>query len=231
MKAAPPAEGQPQDPAAGLQIYKTEGDRTAANWCAEVHRPAGRTADATGSDRRRRRRSSFCRRRPGRASTTPSKAAPALRPSIPAQPPAPAKPIQIAKAEPPAPKPVAKVEAPTPKPATPQPSATMRATPPAAKPAPPKAPKRLCQPPRRVASPQCRSALSSQALADKGWSDAAALAPGAAAGKGKSVEKIDKDGKTLFRTQLTRLRQPRGGFGVLRQAGRPREGRRTCFVK
>ena len=30
MKAPPPAEGQPQDPAAGLQIYKTEGGKAAA---------------------------------------------------------------------------------------------------------------------------------------------------------------------------------------------------------
>src|SRR5258706_558813 len=44
-------------------------------------------------------------------------------------------------------------------------------------------------------------AFSSQALADKGWSDAAAIAP--AAGKGKSVEKVEKDGHTLFRTQVT----------------------------
>jgi len=46
-------------------------------------------------------------------------------------------------------------------------------------------------------------AVSSQALADKAWSDAAALVPGQSAGKGKNVEKVDKDGKTLYRVQIT----------------------------
>ncbi len=48
-------------------------------------------------------------------------------------------------------------------------------------------------------------ALSSPALADKAWSDAARLAPGLAAGKGKKVEAIDKNGTTLYRTSVTRL--------------------------
>ncbi|MDP1632997.1 MAG: SPOR domain-containing protein [Caulobacter sp.] len=46
-------------------------------------------------------------------------------------------------------------------------------------------------------------AFSSEALADRGWSDAAAVSPGLAAGKGKRVEPIDKDGKTLYRTSVT----------------------------
>jgi cell division septation protein DedD len=71
-------------------------------------------------------------------------------------------------------------------------------------------------------------AFSSQALADKGWNDAAAVAPGAAAGKGKSVEKVDKDGKTLFRTQLTGFasRADATAFcNKLKAAGK------ACFVK
>lgn len=46
-------------------------------------------------------------------------------------------------------------------------------------------------------------ALSSPALADKAWNDAARLAPGLAAGKGKKVEAIDKNGTTLYRTSVT----------------------------
>ena len=45
--------------------------------------------------------------------------------------------------------------------------------------------------------------MSSTALADKAWNDAAALAPALAAGKGKNVEKVDKDGKSLYRVQVT----------------------------
>lgn len=46
-------------------------------------------------------------------------------------------------------------------------------------------------------------ALSSPALADKAWNEAAALSPGAAAGKGKKVETVDSGGKTLYRTSVT----------------------------
>jgi cell division septation protein DedD len=67
-------------------------------------------------------------------------------------------------------------------------------------------------------------AFSSQALADKGWSDATALAPG----KGKSVEKVDKDGKTLFRTQVT-------GFASRAEAAafcdKLKAAGKACFVK
>ncbi len=46
-------------------------------------------------------------------------------------------------------------------------------------------------------------AFSSQAQADKGWNDAAKIAPGATAGKGKQVQVIQKDGATLYRTAVT----------------------------
>jgi cell division protein FtsN len=46
-------------------------------------------------------------------------------------------------------------------------------------------------------------AFSSRALADKGWSAAAAAAPGAMAGKGEQVVEVAKDGKTLYRTSIT----------------------------
>ena len=44
-------------------------------------------------------------------------------------------------------------------------------------------------------------AVGSPALADKAWGDAVAAAPGMAAGKGKSVQKIE--GGTLYRTFVT----------------------------
>lgn len=71
-------------------------------------------------------------------------------------------------------------------------------------------------------------AFSSQALADKGWSDAAAAAPGLAAGKGKRVEAIDREGKTLYRTTVT-------GFGSRADAtafcDRLKAAGKSCFVK
>jgi cell division protein FtsN len=46
-------------------------------------------------------------------------------------------------------------------------------------------------------------AFSSAALADKGWSDVAALLPGSMAGRSKHVEPVGKDGQTLYRTSVT----------------------------
>jgi cell division septation protein DedD len=42
-------------------------------------------------------------------------------------------------------------------------------------------------------------AFSSQALAEKGWNDVAAIQPGKMAGKTKKVEVANRDGKTLYR--------------------------------
>lgn len=71
-------------------------------------------------------------------------------------------------------------------------------------------------------------AFSSAALADKGWTDAAALAPGAAAGKGKKVETVASGGKTLFRTSVT-------GFASRADAdafcSRLKAARKDCFVR
>ncbi|MFT4253586.1 MAG: SPOR domain-containing protein, partial [Caulobacter sp.] len=71
-------------------------------------------------------------------------------------------------------------------------------------------------------------ALSSTALADKAWSDAARIAPGLAAGKGKKVEAIDKNGSTLYRTSVTGFssRADAKAFcDALTAAGK------SCFVK
>ena len=109
------------------------------------------------------------------------------------------------------------------------------APPPVAKPAPAKPEAKAAAPaaapaakaPAGVAAVQI-GAFSSQALADKGWSDAAGIAPGAAAGKGKFVEKVDKDGKTLFRTQVTGFASRADAVAFcdkLKAAGK------ACFVK
>jgi cytoskeletal protein RodZ len=71
-------------------------------------------------------------------------------------------------------------------------------------------------------------ALSSPALADKAWSDAARLAPGLAAGKGKKVEAVDKNGTTLYRTSVTGFssREAAKAFcDAISAAGK------SCFVK
>jgi hypothetical protein len=226
MKAAPPAEAQPQDPAAGLQIYKTEGGKAASDgaispqFTAPPEQPQARPQPAAPA----------VVVTPA-APAAPAQPAPTLRPSIPAQPPAAATPAARPKPEPAAakPAPAPKAEASAPKPAP----AAKAAAPAPAKPAPAKpeakaaGPTPAAKPAGGVAAVQI-GAFSSQALADKGWSDAAAVAPGAAAGKGKSVEKVDKDGKTLFRTQVTGFasRADAAAFcDKLKAAGK------ACFVK
>ena len=213
MKAPPPAEAQPQDPAAGLQIYKAEGGKAAPSgppqFTPPPEQPQARAEAASPKIV---------------VTPAPPAAQPALRPSIPAEPPAvapaakaPAPKAAPAKAEPPKAAPVAKAAPPVaakPAPAKPEPKAAAAAPVPAAKAA-------------GAAAVQI-GAFSSQALADKGWNDAAGLAPGLAAGKGKSVEKVEKDGHTLFRTQVTGFasRDAASAFcAKLKAAGK------ACFVK
>jgi cytoskeletal protein RodZ len=218
MKAPPPAEAQPQDPAAGLQIYKSEDGASAAPSKAVQFAPPPEQPQA--------------RPQPGPPAPTvvvtqaaPAAPAPALRPSIETQGPASAVPAQAPKAEAPPAKaaPAPKIEKPVAK-APPAPAAV------AAKPAPVKPAKAEPAPVASAggaASVQI-GAFSSQALADKGWNDAAAVAPGASAGKGKSVEKVERDGHTLFRTQVTGFasRADATAFcGKLKAAGK------ACFVK
>jgi len=229
IKAPPPAEAQPQDPAAGLQIYKTEGGKaplgSAPQFTPPPEEPEARTVLAPAPPQL-----VLSPATPGTTAQQPA-VAPSLRPSISAQSPTPpkpsppAKPVQMAKVEPPpAPKPTPKTEAAAPKAA---------AEPPAKKAAPVDAKSAAMKPPAPAAGVSGAAAVqigafSSQALADKGWSDAAAIAPGAAAGKGKSVEKVDKDGKTLFRTQVT-------GFSSRAEAAafcdKLKAAGKACFIK
>lgn len=71
-------------------------------------------------------------------------------------------------------------------------------------------------------------AVSSTALADRAWNEAVSTAPGLAAGKGKSVEKIEKNGGTLYRTAVTGFssRADAQKFcAALQSAGK------SCFVR
>lgn len=176
-KGPPPAEAQPEDESAGLQIYKQDegvaGEPTFA--------PAPETVQP----------------RPAPQPVAPVQSA-ALKPALPAGA---------------APKPAV-----TP-PAQPTQVAVVTPAKPATLPAvPPKGGSAMVQ----------IGAFSSEALADKGWTDAAAVAPGLAAGKGKRVEQVDKDGKILFRTSVT-------GFGSRAEAqtfcDRLKGAGKSCFVK
>jgi hypothetical protein len=212
IKSAAPADAQPQDPAAGLQIYQSENGQPAQpagaqpKFVAPPEQPAVRPATPVVQSPP-----------PAAAPTTPVIAGPALRPALPPAPPpaaaaAPAPKVESApapKAEP-APAPVKHVvETPAARPAKA-----------AAEPAPAKAA-------HGAASVQI-GAVSSTALADKAWNDAVAAAPGLAAGKGKGVEKIDKDGHVLYRTAVTGFASKADAAAFcakLKAAGK------ACFVK
>jgi cell division protein FtsN len=69
-------------------------------------------------------------------------------------------------------------------------------------------------------------AVSSTALADRAWNEAVAVA--GRAGKGKSVEKVEKNGGTLYRTAVTGFvsKDAAQAFcGKLKAAGK------SCFVR
>ncbi len=195
MKAPPPAEAQPQDPAAGLQIYKDDKATPGQpRFTAPPEQPQPRAAPPAV----------VISPPPAGAPTTPVTAGPALRPAIAAQP---------------APKVVA---------VTPAPALKAPPTAPAPKPVTPAAAKPAAQPAASGGAVVQIGAVSSTALADKAWSDAVAVAPGLAAGKGKSVEKIDKNGGTLYRTAVTGFagRDAATAFcDKLKAAGK------SCFVR
>jgi hypothetical protein len=188
MKTAPPPEAQPQDPAAGLQIYKEDQDASGPpHFTAPPEQPQPRAAPK------------LVVAPTVAAPTTEVTRGPALRPALPAEPAA------AAKTEP--------APAKTPAPASPTKAAATPA--PAARPASGGALVQI-------------GALSSTALADRAWNEAVAVAPGLAAGKGKSVEKIEKNGSALYRTSVTGFadRQAATAFcDKLKAAGK------NCFVR
>lgn len=71
-------------------------------------------------------------------------------------------------------------------------------------------------------------AFSSERLADKGWSAAAAVAPGAMAGKGKRVTPLTKDGLTLYRTAITGFASKAEAVAVCDQL---KAANQSCFVR
>ncbi|MET3664530.1 SPOR domain-containing protein [Caulobacter sp. 1776] len=175
MKTPPPAGSQPQDPAAGLQIYHNEDPQPSATFAAPPEAPAARPAVPLNTV-------------PVQTATLPA-AQPApttTQPATPAAKPAPTiESLATAAATKPAPKPVQVASA--------APTKPVAAAPTAPKPA------------ASASGPAAVQigALSSPALADKAWADAVRLAPGLASGKGKKVETVDKNGTTLYRTSVT----------------------------
>jgi hypothetical protein len=184
LRTAPPPEAQPQDPAAGLQIYRAEagGQMETApqqpQFTQGPEQPMARpttpvvVAQAPPAQ-------------PAPQAPRPAAAAPALKPAIPAAPP-------------PAPKASTA-------PAAAQATVAKAAPPPAPKPTPAaKEAAATLAPAKPVAGAAVQiGAVSSTTLANKAWSEAVATAPGLAAGKGKSIEKIEKNGGTLYRTAVT----------------------------
>jgi hypothetical protein len=71
-------------------------------------------------------------------------------------------------------------------------------------------------------------AFSTRAQADQGWGAAAAAAPGGMAGRGKKVEEISKDGKTLYRTSITGFTSRESAQAL---CARLQAAGRSCFVR
>jgi cytoskeletal protein RodZ len=211
IKEAAKADAQPQDPAAGLQIYRSD--------------------EAGGQ----------IQTLPAEPNFTPPPEAPQARPTTPivvAQAP-PAQPAPLtaspkAAAPPPAAtqaalKPAIPAATPAAKPAPPP--AQKAAAPPAPPPkaAPPPVEKKPAAPETKTAGGAARvqvGAVSSTDLADKAWKDAVSAAGGLGSGKGKAVEKIE--GGSLYRTFVT-------GFASKADAqafcARLQAAGKSCFVR
>lgn len=231
LKAAAPADAQPQDAAAGLEIYRSEAGQppqmvpTQPQFTPPPEQPQARPqpgppvvvvpppAAAPA---------------PAGAPTTAQATQSALRPAQNAPPPAQTAVLPAAKPAAPAPKVVA-AASPPPKAAAPEKAKVEKPTP--EKQA---AEKLVAEKTTAKAAPSKAGAavqigaVASEALADRTWNDAVAEAPGLAAGKGKGVEKVERDGKTLYRTSVTGFatRDAAQAFcAKLKAAGK------ACFVK
>lgn len=180
IKTEPPADAQPAEPAAGLQVYKGEQGQPMETLPAQP-------TFTQGPEQPQARPTTPVTVAPAPPAAPPPAATPVIRPAIPAA----AAPKVAAAAPPPAkaePPPV-KAAAPAPKPPAPVAKA----------PEPAPAPKAAAAGGAVVQI----GAVSSTDLAEKAWRDAVAVAPGLAAGKGKGVEKIEKNGGVLYRTAVT----------------------------
>lgn len=203
MKAAPPATPPPTDPAAGLQIYQSDAppaDGAASpTFTPPPEEPQVRLAPPVAPPP------------PKAVPTAPVTATPQALP-----------PAKVVTPPPPPPPPAKTVATPAPKAVTPPPAKTTPApAPKVATPAPAPAPKAASG----SVSVQV-GAVSSQALADKTWSEA--VAAGGGSGRGKRVEAVQKGDATLYRTQVT-------GFADRAAAqafcDRLKAAGKACFVK
>lgn len=218
IKSPATVEAQPQDPAAGLQIYRAEaggageGAPAAPTFVPPPEQPQARPTTPVVVTQAAP---------PPPPPAVAAATAQALKPAIPA-------PLPVTKVAPP---PAKAAPAPTPAPV----KVAAAPPPPAAKVVPPEPKKSPAPPPTPASKPAAAGgavvqigAVSSTALADKAWSDAVAAAPGLAAGKGKSVEKIEKNGGTLYRTAVT-------GFGSRADAqafcAKLQAAGKSCFVR
>lgn len=203
LRAAPPAGEGDVDPAAGLKIYQqAEGEPPPLqpNFTPPPEQPLPRpTAPA-----------------PTVVAPPAPVAAPPPAPPVASPPPAPV--TVLSKT--PAPEP-AKPAAPPAK-AEPKPEPKPAAKPPAAAPAPVPAKPAAAGGPSSVQI----GAFSSAAIAEKEWS--AAVAKGGGSGRGKRIEKVERDGSTLFRTTVT-------GFPDRASAqafcDRLKSAGKSCFVR
>jgi outer membrane biosynthesis protein TonB len=204
IKEAAKADAQPQDPAAGLQVYRSD--------------------EAGGQ----------MQTLPSEPNFTPPPETPQARPTTPivvAQAP-PAQPAPVTATPKAAPPPVAtqaalKPAIPAAKPAPPPVQKVATAPAPPAKTAPPPEKKAAPAPEPKAASGGARvqvGAVSSTALADKAWKEA--VATGGGSGRGKAVEKIE--GGSLYRTFVTGFASKgdaQAFCGKLQAAGK------SCFVR
>lgn len=236
LKSAASAEQQPQDPAAGLEIYRSEPGQApemvpSPQFTPPPEQPQARPQVGPPVV--------LAPAQPPAAQPQPAPAQtpaaqPELRPAQTAPAPAALPPAPPPKAAPATVTPPAKPSTSAPKPAeAPKPVEKTATQKPADKPAADRAKQIAAEKP---AAPAAKSgvaavqigAVGSTALADKAWNDAVGLAPGLAAGKGKGVEKVEKDGKTLYRTSVTGFasRDAAAAFcAKLKAAGK------ACFVK
>lgn len=211
VPAAP--ETQPQDPAAGLQIYKADDG-------GAIGEPPPEPAFVPPPEQPQARPIAPVVVTQAPAATT----AQALKPAIPA-----ATTTQAPAARPVAPP--AKTTPATASPASVKPSPPPKGSPPPKTSLPADTKKTPAPEPKPASGGGAAvqiGAVSSTALADKAWNDAVAAAPGLAAGKGKSVEKIERDGGTLYRTAVTGFasRADAQAFCVKLQAAG-----KNCFVR
>ncbi|MDB5458404.1 MAG: hypothetical protein JWO72_145 [Caulobacteraceae bacterium] len=216
IKAPPAAQTQPPaDAAAGLQIYKSEGSPAAASsapvFAAGPEQPQPRPAPTTPVPAQTIAPvATHAVPAPEAAVVAASGATTKALPAAPAPAPKPA-PVVVAENKP-APTPVKPVAVAKAKPAANDDiGALLSAKAPAAKP-PVAKPVQVAEakPAPQPASSGARGAAvvqigaySSAALASKGWSDLAAAYGGDMSGKGKLLESVDRDGKTLYRAAVS----------------------------